>query len=58
MPVFTNRGSRLLDFGANHKSIAGFIVPLPANPGESHRQWSGWLPTAENGGATPPHQFT
>jgi hypothetical protein len=58
VPIFTNRGSRLLDFGANNKSIAGFIIPLPANPGEAQRQWSAWLPTTTTGAAPPPDQFT
>jgi hypothetical protein len=58
VPIFTSRGSRLLDFGANNKSIAGFIIPLPSTPGEAHRQWSAWMPTTTTGAPPPADQFT
>jgi hypothetical protein len=58
VPVFTSRGSRLLDFGANNKSIAGFILPLPSSPGAAHLKWSEWLPTGREGAALPADQFS
>jgi hypothetical protein len=58
VPIFTSRGGRLLDFGAGDKSIAGFIVPLPAYPSETQRQWSAWLPAARPGEPALPDRFT
>jgi hypothetical protein len=58
VPIFTRRGGRLLDIGAGDKSFAGFQVPLPNYPGDKHRQWSAWLPTARPGDPALPDRFT
>jgi hypothetical protein len=58
VPIFTSRGGRLLDFGADGQSIAGFVVPLPRYPWQAQRQWSEWLPTAGSGEALRAHEFT
>jgi hypothetical protein len=58
VPIFTRRGGRLLDLGANDKTIAGFLVPLPRNPGQPEREWSDWLPHARPGEPPLPDQFT
>jgi hypothetical protein len=57
VPIFTQRGQRLLDVGAGDKSLAAFIVPLRRYPGEAERQWSDWLP-APRAGDTAPDRFT
>lgn len=56
--VFTRRGGRILDLEVKDKSIAGFIVPLPRNPGDREREWSDWLPHARPGDPPLPDQFT
>jgi len=43
VPVFTSRGRRILLVDLNGQS-AGFLVPLPARPGQRETNWSGWLP--------------
>lgn len=58
VPIFTRRGGRLLDLSAKDKSIAGFLVPLPRNPGATEREWSDWLPHARPGAPALPDQFT
>jgi hypothetical protein len=42
--LFTMRGQRSLDSTFNGKSLAGFVVPLPARPGREYEQWSDWGP--------------
>jgi hypothetical protein len=58
VPIFTRRGGRLLDLSAKDKSIAGFLVPLPRNPGDAEREWSDWMPHARPGAPPLPDQFT
>jgi hypothetical protein len=58
VPIFTRRGGRLLDLGVMDKSLAGFLVPLPRNPGQREREWSDWLPHARPGAPPLPDQFT
>jgi hypothetical protein len=50
--LFTSRGLRSIDARIGEKSIAGFIVPLPAHPGKADEQWSGWGPQPPPG--SPP----
>jgi hypothetical protein len=50
--LFTKRGRRSIDFGAGDSSFAGFMVPLPANPGKPYLEWSRWLPEPPAG--SPP----
>jgi hypothetical protein len=57
VPIFTSRGRRLLDFGANDVSMAAFVMPLPGRPSERHHEWSGWLsPTVS--GQPDPNRFS
>jgi hypothetical protein len=58
VPVFTRRGARLLEFGADGKSLAAFEVPLPRNPGEAELAWSAWLPAALSAEPALAEQFT
>lgn len=58
VPVFTQRGRRLLDVRIRDEQLAGFVVPLPGHPRADHESWSEWLPKyqpgaePENGGFT------
>ena len=42
--LFTMRGLRSLDFKLNGEEVMGFLVPLPARPGEKYLDWSDWGP--------------
>ena len=42
--LFTSRGLRSIGLDLDGKSVAGFIVPLPAKPGKKFEQWSDWGP--------------
>ncbi len=56
--VFTGRGTRLLDVGIGDTSLAGFVVPLPGQPGAKEREWSEWMPSPRAGAAPPPGAYT
>jgi hypothetical protein len=47
--LFTMRGKRSIDAELGGKSVAGFIVPLPARPGKKYEQWSDWEPRPRPG---------
>jgi hypothetical protein len=47
--VFTTRGKRMIEARIDAKSIAAFLVPLPARPGKACEQWSTWLPRTRPG---------
>ncbi len=42
--LFTERGRCTIMLQSGDKDIAGFLVSLPAHPGQSSEQWSDWLP--------------
>lgn len=42
--LFTSRGQRSLDARIGDDVLAGFLVPVPAHPGQEHEQWSDWGP--------------
>lgn len=48
-PLSGERGQRLLDLQIGDRYTQGFLLPLPARPGNAFATWSGWLPkgTAE-----------
>ena len=48
-PIFTSRGSRVLDLVIGEQRLAGFIVPLAGHPGPETFEWSVWLPRARRG---------
>lgn len=50
--LFTTRGDRVIDAHLGEASIAGFVLPLPAHPGEEFEQWSEWGPRPPAG--SPP----
>ena len=50
--LFTSRGQRSLDARIGDEALAGFLVPLPAHPGQEHEQWSDWGPRPPSG--SPP----
>ena len=52
--LFTMRGLRGISLEHEGKSIAGFIVPLPARPGPAYEQWSEWGPRPPAGEAAWP----
>ncbi|MEP7384392.1 MAG: hypothetical protein ABI910_22130 [Gemmatimonadota bacterium] len=56
--VFTGRGTRLLDVGIGDTSLAGFVVPLPGQPGAKERTWSEWMPNPRAGSVPPPGAYT
>ena len=58
VPIFTSRGRRVLGLTTRDQSLAAFIVPLPAHPGEQHRQWSEWLPHTATEQPEPPNRFS
>ncbi|HRQ64944.1 MAG TPA: hypothetical protein PKZ76_08780 [Xanthomonadaceae bacterium] len=52
--IFTSRGGRLLLLDAGGDETHGFLVPLPAFPGEAQTRWSEWLPRAAPAAAELP----
>jgi hypothetical protein len=57
-PIFTSRGSRVLNLVIGGDPVAGFIVPLGGHPGPASQEWSEWMPTAAPGAPLLPDQFT
>ena len=57
-PIFTSRGSRVLELVIGDQSLAGFIVPLAGHPGPETFDWSIWMPRPAEGAAPLPDQFT
>ncbi len=47
--IFTARGDRILDVLPDGVIANGFVIPLPAYPGEKALQWSDWYPHARPG---------
>lgn len=47
--LFTQRGERTVDLLPEGVHDRGYLVPLPARPGRTHLEWSGWLPRAREG---------
>ena len=57
-PIFTSRGSRVLELVIGEQPLAGFIVPLAGHPGPETFEWSVWMPRPAEGAAPLPDQFT
>ncbi len=51
--LFTRRGWRCISLHRDGKSLAGFIVPLPARPGTKYEEWSEWGPRGRPGHPWP-----
>ena len=47
--VFTSRGDRILDVVPEGVIPSGFVIPLPAHPGNKQLEWSEWFPHARPG---------
>ncbi len=57
-PIFTSRGSRVLELVIGEQQLAGFIVPLAGHPGPETFEWSVWMPRPAEGAAPLPDQFS
>lgn len=42
--LFTERGGRIISLEQDNKDVGGFLVSLPARPGQKFLVWSPWLP--------------
>lgn len=47
--LFTSRGDRILDVLPDGVIESGWVLPLPAYPGEEFYEWSDWWPHAREG---------
>ena len=56
--IFTARGDRILDVVPDGVIRNGFIIALPAYPGEKQLQWSDWFPHARSGEPPLPNGHT
>lgn len=51
MPLFTARGKRFVSlFKVGSQDGAGFLLPVPRQPGKSFEQWSEWFPKQQPNG--------
>ena len=57
-PIFTSRGSRVLELVIGEQPLAGFIAPLAGHPGPETFEWSVRMPRPAEGAAPLPDQFT
>jgi len=53
VPLFTERGGRLLTFKFGPTNEESFLVPLPRRPGREFTEWSPWLPRERKDGKAP-----
>ena len=51
VPVFTERGQRVLDIALNDTTHAAFVAALPARPTTKQFEWSEWYPKNGKAGA-------
>jgi hypothetical protein len=51
--VFTMRGLRSISARIGDKTLAAFIIPLPARPGHQFETWSEWGPRPRHGNPWP-----
>jgi hypothetical protein len=51
--IFTTRGHRMLTVVLDEKQATGFEVPFPGHPDARYAQWSGWLPSGNDGKPWP-----
>jgi hypothetical protein len=42
--LFTTRGKRSLGIHLHGEALTGYLLPLPAEPGPEHEEWSPWGP--------------
>jgi hypothetical protein len=53
VPVFTERGKRVVNIALNDSTHAAFIAKLPARPTVKDFAWSDWFPTGAGAPVTP-----
>lgn len=57
VPIFTERGTRIISVGIGDQDLAGLVIDLRARPGQADREWTGWLPRAPDGAPALPDGF-
>lgn len=57
VPIFTARGTPIIDAGIGDHDLGGLIINLPGRPGTADREWTDWLPMPRPGAAPLPPGF-